>query len=229
MIPRTNLIIRKAREKFPVQTQLVELCECVMRELRPHFAEALRNKVLRQDEALGRMQEVIHDLLKWNCDSDSHRDELKNEVDGSKEWLRLAETIDDSRQAGFNSKPSTPGADLDTPVSENVTRAMLVERIRREIIAISQRTELQEDYDDNIRGGKGNFSSSLTVSVCDQHNDLCDKLCAIKTTPKPKIVDLACEIAARVNGKAKSVLPKTFLDAHKRHGAEARKRLDQRA
>jgi hypothetical protein len=113
-------------------------------------------------------------------------------------------------------------------MSLGAARAVLVEKVRREIIVISQSIELQEDYDDNIRGGKAPFSSFVTVSVCDQHNDLCDKLCAIKTTSKPRIIDLACEIAARMNGNGKSVLPKTFHDAHKRYGAAARKLLNRR-
>jgi hypothetical protein len=104
-----------------------------------------------------------------------------------------------------------------------LARAVSVEEIRQEIYAISRKLELQEDYDANIRGGKGK-----TVSVCDQHKDLCDKLCLIKTTKKPKIVALACEIAARVEGSGKSVLPETFRDAHKRYGARARQQLGQR-
>jgi hypothetical protein len=108
LIPQTDLIMCKAVEKFPVQTQIPELCKYVITELRPHFADALRNKVLRHDEAADRMQELIYSLLEYNCDSDSRRDELKNEVKRSAEWLSLAETIVDSRPVDSNQEPSAP-------------------------------------------------------------------------------------------------------------------------
>lgn len=129
---------------------------------------------------------------------------------------------------GRPAKPTTVEPELATndPKKVGVARAIVVERIRREIHAVIHRLQLKEDYDENIRGGKGSFSGFLTVSVCDQHNDLCDKLCLIPTTKKPKIVALACEIAARSIGK--SVRPRTLEDAHKRYGAEARKWLDER-
>jgi hypothetical protein len=114
------------------------------------------------------------------------------------------------------------------PQKVGVARAIVVEKIRREIYAIIQRIQLREDYDENIRGGKGVFSGSVTVSVCDQHHDLCDKLCLIPTTKKPKILALACEIAARANDHDKSVRPITFQDAQKRYGKKARKWLNQR-
>ncbi len=107
LIPQTNLVICKAVEKFPAQTQILELCKYVITELRPSFAEALRNQVLRPDEASRRMQELIFSLLEYNCDSDSRRDELKNEVRRSEEWLSLTETIDGSQSGGSNPRPSS--------------------------------------------------------------------------------------------------------------------------
>jgi hypothetical protein len=113
-------------------------------------------------------------------------------------------------------------------ISRGVDRAVLVEKIRREIIEISQAIELPEDYDTRIRG-KEAFAGAITVAVCNNHDDLRDKVCAIKTTNKPRIVEIASEIAARSrnNVTGRPLLPKTFHDAHKRYGSEARIRLDQ--
>jgi hypothetical protein len=113
-------------------------------------------------------------------------------------------------------------------ISRGVDRAVLVEKIRREIIEISQAIELPEDYDTRIRG-KEAFAGAITVVVCNNHDDLRDKVCAIKTTNKPMIVEIASEIAARSrnNLTGRPLLPKTFHDAHKRYGSEARIRLDQ--
>jgi hypothetical protein len=107
-----------------------------------------------------------------------------------------------------------------------VERAMLVEKIRREIVEISGRLELLEDYDVRVRNVSA-FEGYITVGVCNRHSDLCDKLCAIKTTNKPSIIALACEIASRHAHKPKALLPRTFHDAQKRYGAKARMRLDQ--
>jgi hypothetical protein len=110
--------------------------------------------------------------------------------------------------------------------SVGVDRAMLVEKIRREIVKISQRLGLLEDYDTRVRGVSA-FAGYITVDVCNRHPDLCDKLCAINTTPKPTIIALACEIASMSADKSKALLPSTYQDAHKRYGAIARRRLDQ--
>jgi hypothetical protein len=111
--------------------------------------------------------------------------------------------------------------------SAAVTRAMLVEKIRREIVEISQSLEFAEDYDTRVRG-VSEFAGYTTVGVCNRHSDLCDKLCVIKTTKKPNIIMLACQIASRCAANSKALLPQTFYDAHKRYGSEARTRLNQR-
>jgi lambda repressor-like predicted transcriptional regulator len=130
---KTDFIICKAVKKFPDQTQVVELCKYVITELRPHFSEALRNKVLRQDEALIRMQELIHCLLIYNCDSDLRRYELGNEVKRSEEWLKLAEAIaglgeDGAIQATSQEARAAAPALLPQDKRKAVMQALLAER-----------------------------------------------------------------------------------------------------
>jgi hypothetical protein len=133
-----------------------------------------------------------------------------------------------SLAAAREDAPATPlKAGKDTSIY--VGRAMLIEKIRREIVEISQKIELGEDYDIMIRDSSV-FAGYITVVVCNRQPALCDKLCLIGTTKKPRIIDLACEIASHTsNGSdAKPLLPKTYHDAHKRYGSEARRRLAQR-
>jgi hypothetical protein len=111
-------------------------------------------------------------------------------------------------------------------ITPGVSRAKRVETIRREMGEITRMLELDEDYDARIRHNDA-FADYVTVSVCNRHPDLRDKLCAIAGTHKPKIVEIACEIASRVsNGsEAKPLLPRTYHDAQKRYGSQARKLL----
>jgi hypothetical protein len=93
LAPDTLLVICKAAKKFPVQTLIAELCKYVITMLKPHYRRAILEKTLRQDMALSEMDGLLHYLLAKNCESDSRRYELKNEVMRSEEWLRLVKTI----------------------------------------------------------------------------------------------------------------------------------------
>ena len=42
--------------------------------------------------------------------------------------------------------------------------------------------------------GVSAFAGYITVEVCNRHSDLRDKLCVIKTTKKPNIIMLACQM-----------------------------------
>ncbi len=110
-----------------------------------------------------------------------------------------------------------------------VNRAIIVEKIRREIVEIAEALELPEDYNTRVLGNR-KFAKYTTVSVCNRHSDLKEKLCLIKTTNKPKIIEIACEIATRSeeNRKTKPISRRTFQDAHKRYGYEAKQRLKPR-
>lgn len=125
---------------------------------------------------------------------------------------------DDSNWASKASKRETVG----------IARAVLVEKIRREIVELAQIIYLPEDYENRIRGCEG-FATYSTVIVCNRHPDLREKLWAIKETKKPRIIELACQIASLhvANTNLKPILPSTFQDAHKRFAAKARKRLDK--
>jgi hypothetical protein len=125
-------------------------------------------------------------------------------------------------------RPSPEIPFTDQPRTQaNINRALLVEKIRREMREIADALELPEDYDARVRTNQG-FAQYTTVVVCNRHPDLREKLCAIKTTKKPRIVDLACEIAVR-SGATRIREPigkNTFKDAHRRYGSKARSRLD---
>lgn len=108
-----------------------------------------------------------------------------------------------------------------------VQRAVIVEKIRREVVEIAEAVELPEDFDKRIRPNR-RFAKYTTVSVCLRHPDLKYKLCSIKTTNKPRVIEVACEIATRSNSnrKTKPIGRRTFHDAHKRYGSKAREQLN---
>lgn len=125
--------------------------------------------------------------------------------------------------------PAESEAPMHSTERIGIDRAMQVEKIRREMMVIAVAIELQDDYETRIRKNK-KFKAFTTVSVCNCHPDLRDKLCMIKATKKPRIVEIACEIAARAGPIAarQRIRAETFKDAHKRYGMIARQRLDQR-
>jgi hypothetical protein len=92
LVARTFMIVGEAVRKFPVQTQIVELCRHVICELTPHFQRALRDKVFQQDQALSTMHDLVHGLVVHNC-GDGKRSEVEKEVRTSDEWLTLAKEI----------------------------------------------------------------------------------------------------------------------------------------
>jgi hypothetical protein len=167
-------------------------------------------------------KQTQHVVERWRVMFDGR---LKNELDRAEDYARI----------DLEASPATKQAPAATTLTErpadgvHVTRAILVEKIRREIVNISQRIELLEDYDTSVRGASA-FAGYITVDVCNRHSDLCDKLCVIKTTKKPNIIMLACQIASAhaCADNSKPLLPQTFRDAHKRYGSEARTRLNQR-
>jgi hypothetical protein len=162
-------------------------------------------------------------------------DGFKYEVNKAKSELQPVQPAAQSPQLAPATAP-TPAAPPAAAQSPQVLsarerlgieRALLVETIRGELVEIAQALELPEDYDTRIRTNQ-TFAHYTTVSVCNRHQDLREKLCAIKTTNKPKIVEISCEIAARSADKAKPISWRTFKDAHRRFGSKARERLGQR-
>jgi hypothetical protein len=93
LVSDTLLVIGKAAKKFPVQTLIAEMCKYVITMLKPHYRRAILEKTLRQDVALSEMDGLLRALLGKNCESDSRRYELKNELMRSEEWLRLARAM----------------------------------------------------------------------------------------------------------------------------------------
>ena len=155
---------------------------------------------------------------------------LESELASAIEHMELAgsaETLSPSPNASTMGQNPVP---LRHREVVGVERAIIVERIRREIIEIAEAVELSEDYDTRIRHNR-KFANNTTVLVCNRHPDLKEKLCLIKTTNKPRIIEIACEIATRSveNRETKPISCQTFQDAHKRYGRKARERLNQRS
>jgi hypothetical protein len=112
LVAQSHLIIVQAVRKFPIQTQTLELCKYVISELTPHFREALQNKVFQPDQALSRMQDLLHYLLVHNCDGEWRRCEIRKEVLKSDEWVALnrellrIETVAIVKQRSAKRKPT---------------------------------------------------------------------------------------------------------------------------
>jgi hypothetical protein len=103
----THLIVCRAVKKFPTQPQVAALCKYIIDKLRPYFRKAILEEKLGRESAQSAMDALVHYILVHNCDSESRRYELKNEVRRSEEWLRLAKTIVRSRVSGSRLKPSS--------------------------------------------------------------------------------------------------------------------------
>ena len=108
LIPQTAVIIGKAVKKFPVQTQTLQLCKYVISELTPHFCAAVEDGPLRADLALSNMSNLIHYLSVSNCDYESERVRLKQELMKSDEWQNLAEGITASVTIAKAKTPAAP-------------------------------------------------------------------------------------------------------------------------
>jgi hypothetical protein len=207
------------------------------------FCKELENKALQAEfeEELAQKRKTIHAKMRVRPSSgpvkpttDGATRSKKSRGGTSRPPLPVAMTAatfpaasQNAQNGGLARRSPAFVKDDNEAASVAVDRAMFVEKIRREIVEISGKLELLEDYDVRVRNVSA-FEGYITVGVCNRHLDLRDKLCAIKTTNKPSIIALACEIASRHADKPKALLPRTFHDAQKRYGAEARLRLDQR-
>jgi len=105
---QTTAIIVKALREFTDQSQTLELCKYVIRELTPHFCGAVRGKTLRADLALSAMTALRDSLLLSNCDDSSERFRLEQELDKSDEWQKFAEGLVAVAKVAGN--PAPPGA-----------------------------------------------------------------------------------------------------------------------
>jgi len=144
-----------------------------------------------------------------------------------------------SSDADWN-KPASARPPIEPPLSpvqstktqsqeeKDLERAVLVARIIRELGEIAPALELSEDWAGKIRANES-FANFTTVAVCNRHSELLDKVLAIKGTRKPKVVEIACEIAAQSFSvrEGKPLRFTTLHSAYKKYGARARKRLEQ--
>ncbi len=97
LVAATDLIIVNAIEKFPLQSDVVDLCKCVVAELTPLISASIKSGELRQNLAKDRMLELIRLLVVHNCEHQSREYELENEVRSSKEWASLVKAIADTQ------------------------------------------------------------------------------------------------------------------------------------
>lgn len=94
---RTTVVIGEGIRKFPVQTEVFELCKYVIAELTPHFHTVVKSGKVREDMALSHMGDLLHSLLVSNCDDTAERFHLERKGHASDEWLEFAK-----RMAGDN-------------------------------------------------------------------------------------------------------------------------------
>ena len=151
----THLIVCRAAKKFPVQTQVAELCKYIIDQLRPHFRKAILEEKLSQENAGSAMDDLVHYILVRNCDSESRRYELKNEVRRSEEWLRLGKTVVRARVSDLTLKPFRKRKLADR--SQRMAKAKAsIQRIWRsnptaahkDIVAFADRDEIEVPWPD---------------------------------------------------------------------------------
>lgn len=105
--PQTNVILLEAREKFPYQTQTLELCKQVVSQMTPLFCQAVSegkmNASAVQCEGRGGMEDLLHFLLVHNDDGvhtgfgiSDKAFRLGKNVRQSDEWRALARAIVDA-------------------------------------------------------------------------------------------------------------------------------------
>jgi len=92
VLPST-VVIGKACAKFPVQTETLPFCKFIVSRLTPHFGAEVREGRMRAELALFLMEELLHYLLVYNCDSDSDRYRLEKDIKNSPDWLRLVRKV----------------------------------------------------------------------------------------------------------------------------------------
>ena len=132
--PQTNVILLKARRKFPVQTQALELCKLVTAQMTPLFCEAVRAGKMKagavQHESGGGMEDLLRLLLIHNdpgprsglgLSDQAYR--LGEEVRKSDEWLRLGEAIVEAQ--GNRAETARPRTENKTQEKSTDRRGMV--------------------------------------------------------------------------------------------------------
>ena len=92
---KTQVIFAEAVRKYTEQTQAPELCKYVISEMTPVFRAAVEDGTMKPDQVLSDsgMAGLLHSLLVYNCDHDTERFRLGQELRKSDEWLMLAKEI----------------------------------------------------------------------------------------------------------------------------------------
>ena len=91
LLPQATVILCKAAMEHPVPT--IELYTQFISNLTPYLCAAVRSRALRADLVLLGMSDLLDSLLVYNCDDESGRFRLKQELMVSDEWLKLAEEM----------------------------------------------------------------------------------------------------------------------------------------
>jgi hypothetical protein len=168
-------------------------------------------------------EEVQRDLSRFAA-------EIERKLASASEYMELAGSAETPSSSTKASKTAHEPVALGQREVVGMERAIIVEKIRREMVEIAEAVELPEDFDKRIRSNH-RFAKYTTVSVCNRHPDLKEKLCSIKTTKKPRVIEIACEIATRSanNTETKPIGRRTFQDAHKRYGRKAKEQLNRQS
>jgi hypothetical protein len=88
LVPRTAFVVTAAVRKFPLQTQILDLCKDVIVELTRDFVAAVEsNKDFRPDLALSAMEDLLDSILAQNCDDPSQRVGLAGQLRKCDEWM----------------------------------------------------------------------------------------------------------------------------------------------
>lgn len=94
LIPASTVILDQAAQEFLTKTEILPLCQRVVRELTAHFLRAVQADGLRPDRALDAMHDLIRYLLVPNSNRDSsERTRLEQEVRRSEEWKALTRKV----------------------------------------------------------------------------------------------------------------------------------------
>jgi hypothetical protein len=102
--PQTNLILLKARKKFPLQMQILELCKRIISDMTPLFCQEVKAGKMKADavqrENGGGMEDLLHSLFVYNdygpytgFGLSDTTFQLGKKVRQSHEWLALAKAI----------------------------------------------------------------------------------------------------------------------------------------
>ncbi len=90
----THLTMLKLIKRYPNQSQMLEFCRAVVAKLTPCFGEAVAVGELREDLALGSMNDPLESILRCNQDRARGSDiDLERKVQQSDQWSTFVKAL----------------------------------------------------------------------------------------------------------------------------------------